>query len=290
MIPMAGETMPRHEPSTRERSHASEPAFLVVARFELLRQYRRRRFLILLVIAAILVVLLFVVLQVFGSSSGDAYSYASSYGGQVTILAALAATFFGADALVGEFEHHTGYLLFPQPVTRRSIFLGKFLSAFALTSLTLGAYYGIVAIATAAVKGSAPIEIGYSFLLATLYATAALGVAFFLSSALRSTTMSSVLTFALLFFVLAIVTTIFSVAGLRPDGNLAFAGGTISNILSGPYPEGYPGDTVIPIGPGGQILTLYSPAVPISIVVMVVWAVVGFGLALLVYQRREMKG
>ena len=290
MIPMANETVPRTVPSTRPRSHDGEPAFLVVARFELLRQFRRRRFLILLVIAAILVLLLFVVLQVFGFSGGDAYSYASSYGGQVTILAALAATFFGADALVGEFEHHTGYLLFPQPVTRRSIFLGKLLSAFALTSLTLAAYYGIVAIATGVVKGSVPVEIGYSLLLAILYATAALGVAFFLSSALRSTTMSSVLTFAVLFFVLAIVTTIFSVAGVRPDGNLAFAGGTISNILSGPFPEGYPGDTVVPIGPGGQTFRLFSPAVPISIVVMAIWAVVGFGLALLIYQRREMKG
>jgi ABC-type transport system involved in multi-copper enzyme maturation permease subunit len=103
--------------------------------------------------------------------------------------------------------------------------------------------------------------------------------------------MASVLTFATLFFILSIVSTILSVASVRPDGNLAFAGGTISNILSGPYPSGYPGDSEVPIGgPGGGRFRFYSPAVPISILVMAIWAVVGFGLALFLYQRREMKG
>jgi ABC-type transport system involved in multi-copper enzyme maturation permease subunit len=262
-----------------------------VARFELLRQFRRRRLLVLLIIVAVLLVLFIVVLQIFGSASSDAYAYASRFGGFVTILAALAATFFGADALLGEFEQRTGYLLFPQPVSRTSIFLGKLLAAFALTILTLAAYYVVVAAATGVAKGSVPIEIGYSFLLAVLYSTAALGVAFFLSSALRGTTMASILTFMLLFFVLAIASTILTVASIRPDGNLAFAGGTISNILSGPYPAAYPGDVQVPVGgPGGDRFRIYSPAVPISILVMAIWAAVGFGLAWALYRRREMKG
>jgi ABC-type transport system involved in multi-copper enzyme maturation permease subunit len=170
------------------------------------------------------------------------------------------------------------------------IFLGKFVAAFSLTAVTLGAYYGVVAAATGIVKGSIPIEIGYSFLLAVLYSTAALGLAFFLSSALRGTTMASVLTFSILFFVLSVVSAILSVAKVRPDGNLAFAGGTITNILEGPYPEGYPGDTELPGGPGGGRFPNLSPGVPISILVMVGWAVVGFGLAWFLYRRREMKG
>ena len=289
MIRMASEASPPTKaPSVRSRG---TPHFLSVARFELLRQLRRRRLLILLIIAAILLVLLIVVIQVFGSASSNAYAYASSFAGSVTILAALAATFFGADALVGEFEHRTGYLLLPQPVTRTAIFLGKLVAAVSLTILTLGVYYGVVAAATGIVKGNVPIELGYSFLLAALYSIAALGLAFFLSSALRGTTMASVLTFATLFFILTIVSTILTVASVRPDGNLAFAGGTISNILAGPYPQSYPGDLEVPIGgPGGGRFRAYSPAVPISILVMAIWAVVGLGLAWFLYQRREMTG
>lgn len=271
---------------------AAGPPFLSVARFELLRQLRRRRLFVLLILAAVLLVLVIVVVQVFNVASSDAYAYASIFGTWVTILAALAATFFGADALVGEFETRTGYLLFPQPVSRTSIFLGKLLSAFALTTMTLAAYYGVVAAATGVVKGSVPIEVGYSFLLAVLYTTAALGVAFFLSSALRGTTMASVLTFSILFLVLAIASAILSFASIRPDGNLAFAGGTITNILSGPYPDAYPPDTEVPGGggPGGGTFRVYSPGVPISIAVMATWAAVGFALAWFLFRRREMKG
>lgn len=191
---------------------------------------------------------------------------------------------------MGEFEHRTGYLLFPQPVTRTSIFVGKLLAALGLASLTVGTYYAIMAGATLGVKGTLPVEVAYSFLLAILYTTAALGVAFLLSSALKTTTVASVLTFALLFFVLSIVSTILSIASVRPDGNLAFAGQTIANILAGPYPSSYPGDT--PGGrPGGRPgLTQYSPAVGTSIAVMAAWALVSCGVALALYRRREMDG
>jgi ABC-2 type transport system permease protein len=284
-------TIPEPTVPQADRRTARGARFLIVARFELMRQLRRRRLLILLIITAIFLVLLIVVIQVFRTASADSYSYASSFGGFVPTLAALAATFFGADALVGEFEHRTGYLLFPQPVTRTSIFLGKLVAGFALTTVTLAVYYGVVATATAIVTGGLPIEIAYSFLLAVLYSTAALGVAFVLSSTLKGTTSASVMTFAVLFLILSIITAIFSVADLRPDGNLAFAGGTISNILSGPYPQSYPGDATVPGGPGpGREFRVYSPAVPLSILVMAIWAAVGFGLAWALYRRKEMKG
>lgn len=276
--------------ATEARTRAGLPQPLRVAKFELLRQFRRRRMVLLLAIAGVVAAALFGVMRAFGAEGSTAYSYLSSYGPFVSILAALAATFFGGDALVGEFEHRTGYLLFPQPVTRTSIFVGKLLAALGLTSLTVGTYYAIMAGATLGVKGTLPVEVAYSFLLAILYTTAALGVAFLLSSALKTTTVASVLTFALLFFVLAIVSTILGVASVRPDGNLAFAGQTIANILAGPYPSGYPGDSPGG-GPGGRPgLTQYSPAVGTSIAVMAAWALISFAVALFLYRRREMKG
>ena len=247
---------------------------------------------VLLVIAGLLAAALFAVRRAFGAEGTSAYSYASTYAAFVLTLAALAATFFGGDALVGEFEHRTGYLLFPQPVSRTSIFVGKVLSALSLAFLTVAAYYAVIAATTWAVIGSLPVEVGYSFLLALLYTTAALGVAFLLSSALRTTTMASVLTFALLFFILTVASSIFSFAGVRPDGSLTFAGQTISNILAGPYPDAYPVDTTVGGGPGGGgfRITIFSPAVGTSIGVMAAWALAAFGLALVLYRRREMTG
>lgn len=266
------------------------PQVLMVAKFELLRQVRRRRVLLVLAIAGVAAAALFAAMRAFGSEGSSAYAYASTYGNLVAILAALAATFFGGDALVGEFEHRTGYLLFPQPVTRTSIFGGKFLAALGLASLTIGAYYGIMASATLGVKGTLPVEAAYSLLLAILYTVAALGVAFLLSSTLRSITMASVLTFALLLFLLPVASTILGVAGVHPDGNLAFAGQTIAAILTGPYPEGYPKDTTFRGPGGGPGITQYSPAVGASIAVMLSWAAATLALALVLYRRREMRG
>jgi len=287
VIPMASVTANPNVVSAHHRSRGLQS--LHVARFELLRQLRRRRLVLLLAIAGFVAAALFAVLQFFGPEGGTAYSYASTYASSVTILAALAATFFGADALLGEFEHRTGYVLFPQPVSRTSVFVGKLLAASGLASVTVAAYYAVMAGATWFVMGTVPVEMAYSLLLALLYTTAALGLAFLLSSALKSTTMSSVLTFALLLFVLMIVTTILTVAGVRPEGNLAFAGQTIPNILTGPYPEDYPSDVTVDFGPAAGF-TQYSPAVLPSIAVMAAWAVVCFGLALFLYRRREMKG
>ncbi len=284
-MPMVEATVTGHVP------HAG-PQALQIIRFELLRQLRRRRMIVLLAIAGILAAALFAVRRAFGAEGTSAYAYASTYAGFVLTLAALAATFFGGDALVGEFEHRTGYLLFPQPVSRTSIFVGKAMTALALAFVTVAAYYAIIAATTWAVTGSLPVEVGYSFLLALLYTTAALGVAFLLSSALRTTTMASVLTFALLFFVLGFASSIFQFAGVRPDGSLAFAGQTISNILAGPYPDAYPVDTTINVGPGGGgfRITIFSPPVGPSIGVMAAWALATFGLALVLYRRREMTG
>ncbi len=276
------------EARTRMRVQAGGSQALRVARFELLRQLRRRRMVIMLAIAAALPVTLFLVREYRGTSGVDSYSYASTYVTFVSILAALAATLFGADVLVGEFEQKTGYLLFIQPVSRTSIFLGKVLTALALSLLTIGVYYAILASATLYVTGGLPVELAYSFLLALLYTSAALGVAFFLSSGLRSTTLAAVLTFALLLFVLSILNSVLTFAGIRPDGNLPFAGAAIGDILAGPYPSAYPVDTTI--GVGRFKITEYVPAVATSVAVMAAWAAVTLILALVVYRRREMKG
>lgn len=277
-----------HEVHGKKSARDGRSHVFQVARFEFLRQFRRRRMAVMLGIAGALPIILFLVRQYVGTSGETSYSYASSYVTFVSILAALAATLFGADTLVGEFEQKTGYLLFPQPVSRTSIFLGKLLTAFTLAALTMGVYYAILAGATLFVTGGLPVEVAYSFLLALLYAAAALGVAFFLSSALRSTTMASVITFALLLFILSILTSVLTFASIHPDGSLSFAGGTIGDILAGPYPSAYPVDSTIRAGRFS--FREYVPAVGTSVAVMVAWAAVALALALVLYRRREMKG
>jgi ABC-2 type transport system permease protein len=240
-------------------------------------------------LAGAMATLVFLALRAFGFEEGDVHRYLTNYGNWVAILVALGATFFGGDALAGEFEHRTGYLLFPNPVGRWTIFTGKALAAIGLAALGVGVFYSVMAMASLGVKGSLPLEVAYSLLLAILYTLAAVGVALLLSASLRSTTIATILTFFLFFLLLPIVNFVFTLAQVRPIGILTFAGQTAGNILAGPYPEGYPGDQILPGGPTGRFVQ-YSPEVGISVAVMAAWALVAFALALLVFRRREMVG
>jgi ABC-type transport system involved in multi-copper enzyme maturation permease subunit len=71
----------------------------------------------------------------------------------VPILSVRCATFFGADALVSEYESKTRYFLFPNPVRKTAIFLGKFVAS-ALVSLgTIGLFYLIAAVSVRVIDG-----------------------------------------------------------------------------------------------------------------------------------------
>jgi ABC-2 type transport system permease protein len=58
----------------------------------------------------------------------------------VPILSVLSATFFSADAIVSEYESKTGCFLFPNPIRKTAIFVGKVIAS-ALVSVGAIALY-----------------------------------------------------------------------------------------------------------------------------------------------------
>ena len=88
----------------------------------------------------------------------------------VPILSILSATFFGADALVSEYESKTGYFLFPNPIKKASDILRQVHCASALVSVgTIGLFYLIAAMSVRVVEGSIPANTGLSFAYALVY-------------------------------------------------------------------------------------------------------------------------
>ncbi len=284
-----------------EAVHRAAPAatgqIMAVTRYELLRHLRRRRLIIMLVLLAILVALPLGLPPLLGVPfSADPYRFVNSVLGTgagsfsgVHILVILAATFFGGDALLGEFEAKTGYLIFPKPVRRSTLFAGKLFASLALSVGIVSVLYMVGLVAVQIHAGTIPVELFYSWGLALLYTTAALAVAFLLSSSLRSAAAASVLTFFLFFLILRFVDFGLSAGHIRPNGSLTFASEVVSNILSGPYPQAYPNDTQIPTR-GGSTVTSFVAPVDLSIVVMALYAVVASAVAMVIFRRREMKG
>ena len=259
----------------------------VVAKYDVMKYLRSRRLLGMLIIEAIVLIAITALLAT-SNNPKTADGVVGQYANFATILIVIGATLFGGDAIVSEYQGRTGYLLFPNPIKKVSIIVGKFVSSVAALVLILVIYYAIALVA-GLVMGNGFSTLGLASLgLSILYGISALAVAFLISSFMKGTAGSLILTFALFFFVLDIISSILgSLGGIKPWFLLNFAGTSLSYVTTDPYPV----DSVETIDFGaGQAMTFYSfyPDISLSIAVMVVYAIVALVLAYLIFKRREM--
>src|SRR4030042_4734565 len=97
-------------------------------------------------------------------------------------LAAIGAVFFAGDAIAGEYESKTGFLLFTNPIKRVVLWTGKYLAGFLAPAALIVFTYIIIAGALLVIYQEVPFEILKSFGLCLLYASAVLSVTFLFSA------------------------------------------------------------------------------------------------------------
>lgn len=256
---------------------------IIVARYELLKHLRRKRLLAVIVIAALAGLLLIVVPYALNVTlAKDAKSWASTFFSFTTTLAVIVGAFFAGDAISSEYEHKTGYMLFPNPVKRTSLVLGKFTAAFVSGLLPIGFYYVLGAAGLLSIYGTISWEIGVSFLYALLYLLCVLGLTFLFSSLLKSSMAATLLSFFMFIFILSIVSSVITLAGMEPWYMPNYAAGSITQVIN---PQN---DTIIPIQ--GSSLKVYEffPKFPVSVIVQAVYLVVALALSIVITNRREM--
>ena len=176
----------------------------VVTRYELLKYLRGKRLLIIIALVAVIGVLNLMVPPTIGSGyDPDPTTFTSGMLNEVGILVVLCATFFGADAIVSEFEQKTGLLLFPNAVNRHVLVLGKFIASAIVSVGAVALYYAITAVAAVAITAVAAVVIdgslaantSLSFLYCLAYLFGILAITYFFSAIFRSSVYSIVLTF-----------------------------------------------------------------------------------------------
>ena len=200
-------------------------------------------------------------------------------------LAILGAVFFAGDAIASEFERKTGYILFPNPVKRINIVVGKYLACFIATATILGVAYLISAGALFGFYGQVPGGILGSLAIALALACFMISMAFVFSSTLKGgmgATIAALLTYIVIF---SIISMCLSFAGYdtwfmpdrAADAMTATYGISMENMFGGRVGGG-------PMG--GMILT--SPDPTTSFFLLLGYAVVLFGVSVWVAKRREM--
>jgi ABC-2 type transport system permease protein len=231
--------------------------------------------------------------NVTGSNVTASYDWATpaedfegTFLGFTSTLIIIAATFFGADAIVGEYQNRTGYLMFPNPVKRQTLFLGKFAASMTAGIIVVVVFYASVVLLSVFTVGAIDADIGLSFAFALEFTVAAMAIAYLISSVLKGTTGATVLTFFLLIMILPLVDGISMVAGVKLEGSVTFAAGVIQFILADPYPVD---STMDDVGAGFTIHNYY-PDPALAALTMLVYAVVAIVLSLILFKRKELAG
>src|SRR5207247_9490410 len=92
------------------------------------------------------------------------------------LLVVLGGVLCAAGSLVSEHEKRTGYFLFPNPVRREVLVLGKIAANLLVCTAVLSLYYGAAAIAALVITGSLTWDVGLSYVYTLGYMTAVVGV------------------------------------------------------------------------------------------------------------------
>jgi len=201
-----------------------------------------------------------------------------------SFLIIICATFFAADAIVSEFQNRTGYLVFPNPIKRSVLFLGKFSASLTAGLMVVTLFYGILAVLSMISARGIDDDFLLSFGYAVEFLIAAVAVGYLISSLLKGSTGAIVLTFFLFLMILPIVDSVSMFSGVKIEGSLTFSSDALIYILTDPYPV----DETMQMG--GFTLNSYYPDQVLAAVTMAAYALASLGLGIFMFNRKQLVG
>ncbi len=256
----------------------------VVTGYEFLKHIRRKRLYVILALALVAELAVIISIPLLMDGYPDNMMVMAFLLTVGPSLASLGAVFFAGDAIAGEFESKTGFILFTNPVKRITLWLGKYLACSIAVVLLVAFSYLITAIALLAIYGEVPAEMAQSFGLALLFAGAFLSVTFFFSSISKGAMGATVMTLLLVMVVFGIVESVLMFTD-NPSWFLLSTGGDSIAAVYGEYSvilgELLPHDIELPF-------ELETMNIGLAAVAMAVYLVVGLVLSIWISGRRQL--
>jgi ABC-type transport system involved in multi-copper enzyme maturation permease subunit len=256
---------------------------LVGFRYQLQSYLRTSRFLAMVIFVIVVGSALFgVVAYLVHSGQASAPTDSSAFlAGFLTFLAIIiyfSAALLGGDAISTDFGSRTGYYTLVLPIRRRVLHLGRYLAAVAATCAITVLYYVFAISADIYFTGTVPAgPLVESILIAFLFGAAAVALAFFFSSLVKTPAFSILLTVLMFFVFLPIIGGIItSETNIEPWFSLTYAAAAISEpIVAVPHRTGLLG---------------YSPYIWEGLVIMAAYFVVFTVVSYVIYEFKEVSG
>jgi ABC-2 type transport system permease protein len=264
----------------------------ITMKYTFLDYLRSRRFLILLVITLLISALLTIIVawsrpESFLSSNLSFYN--SWWGNSVTFVVILSGIFFGEDAISGEFQNKTGYFGIPNPIKRASIYVGKWLAAFLMSTATL-AVFTVITIGNGLYyygSSGVPYQFAQSLLFAWFYLAAVLGFTFFFSSLFKSSSVSILVTVILFLFGFTLIQTLVSdLVQVEPWFILTYGAGIIGDVLSVSYPA-HTATITQNFGQRSITITQFHATVLEGLAIIGLYFIITAILGLVLFERKE---
>jgi len=257
----------------------------VVTGYEFLKHIRRRRLYIILGLTVLVEAAVLIAVPLLMDGYPDNVMVMAAMLSIGPSLATIGAVFFAGDAIAGEFEGKTGFILFTNPVRRTTLVTGKYLAGLAAVVLLIILGYVIVSISLLVIYGTVPVETAESFGLCLLYGGAVLSVTFFFSSISKGSMGATVITLVFIMVVSSVIDGILVMADKPHWFLLSTNGDSIATVYGGYelFLEGLPmGGRNIPSG------WMENPDISLMILSMVIYLVAGFVLSVLISRRRQL--
>ncbi len=258
----------------------------VVTGYEFLKHIRRRRLYVILGLALLAELAVLIGVPALTDGYPDDMMFMAALLTVGPSLAAIGAVFFAGDAIAGEFESKTGFILFTNPVRRTTLVTGKYLASCVAVTLLIIFSYVIISISLLAIYGEVPIEVAKSLGLCLLYGASVLSVTFFFSSVSKGAMGATVMTLLFIMVISGIIEGVLLFADKPYWFTLSAGGDSIALVYSDfeLLMEGF-----MPQGAMGMLpFEFETPDIGLTALGMVIYLVVGFVLSIWISNRRQL--
>ncbi len=267
-----------------------------LARFQLRDYLRSRRFVLMMGLVVIIGGLVTGIIDYFRPASfltNSSSFYATLWGSGVTLVIVFAGIIYGGDAIAGEFQNKTGYFLMGLPVRRVTVYVGKYIAAFAAALCAVVLYAGILLANGAYYFGASGFTVvfGVSFILAVVYLLALLGSTFLFSSLFKTSTYATLVVAVLFLFGFMLLADLVSgLAHITPWFIISYSDTIIGGVFNSACMSN-PGHQVCTVGrtPSGTPITetFDNATIPGGVAIMIGYFVVTAVVGLLIFQHEE---
>lgn len=257
----------------------------IVIRYEFLKHIRRARLYVILGIALLTELAVLILIPVLRDGYPNNVTVMAVLLTVGPSLAALGAVFFAGDAIAGEFESKTGFLLFINPIKRYILWLGKYLAGFIAVALLILFTYIIIVVSLLVIYQEVPFETLTSFGLCILFASATLSLTFLFSAISKGSMGATVMTLVFVWVISGILESVLGFTG-NPYWFMISAGGDSIAMAYGGMESFMEG---LGLGRFGAMMEQFQPLkVGEAAWGMTIYLVVGFAASVIIGNRRQL--